>query len=70
MAYQVSSEETNTGTIQVAAMGGFELVPEIIRNLGGVSHGILLRQNQGISITQTTNSAAGNTGWLIGFTVE
>jgi hypothetical protein len=69
-AYSINSEETNAASGVIAAVGGLEIVPEIIRNLGGISHGILLRQNQGISITQTTNSAAGNTGWLIGFTVE
>ena len=68
--YSLSSEETNTATIQIASQGGLELVPEIIRNLGGVSHGILLRQNQGLRCVQVTNSAAGNTGWLIGFTLE
>jgi hypothetical protein len=68
--YAVHSEETNTGTMTIAAMGGLELIPETLRNLGGVSHGILLRQNQGLSVTQTTSSVAGNTGWLIGFTVE
>lgn len=68
--YSISSEETNTGTIQIASQGGLELVPEIIRNLGGISHGILLRQNQGLRCVQVTNSAAGNTGWLIGFTLE
>ena len=68
--YSLSSEETNAATIQIASQGGLELVPEILRNLGGVSHGILLRPNQGIRCTQVTNSAAGNTGWLIGFTVE
>jgi hypothetical protein len=68
--YSINSEETNVASGQIASMGGLELVPEIIRNLGGISHGILLRQNQGLSITQTTNSVAGNTGWLIGLTVE
>jgi hypothetical protein len=32
--------------------------------------GIVLRQNQGLRVNQETNSIAGNTGWLIGFTVE
>lgn len=68
--YSLSSEETNTGTILIASQGGLELVPEIIRNLGGISHGILLRQNQGLRCTQVTNSAAGNTGWCIGLTLE
>lgn len=33
-------------------------------------NGIVLRQNQGIRINQETNSAAGNSAFLIGFTVE
>ena len=66
-AYAVHSEETNAGTMVLASLGGLELIPECLR-LG--EHGILLRQNQGLSVTQTTNSAAGNTAWLICFTVE
>jgi hypothetical protein len=60
--YSISSEETNTGTIQIASMGGLELMPAILR-------GLRLRQNEGLRCVQVTNSAAGNTGWLIGFTV-
>lgn len=67
--YSLSSEETNAGTIQVASMGGLELVPDALGPING-SHGIVLRQNQGIRCVQITNSNAGNTGWLIGFTVE
>jgi len=49
--------------------GVADLVPFCLRpQFGG--HGILLRQNQGIKCVQVTNSAAGNTGWLISFTVE
>jgi len=66
-AFSIHSEETNTATILLAAMGGLELIPECLRLRGD---GILLRQNQGLSVTQTTNSSAGNTGWLICFTVE
>lgn len=67
--YSISSEETNTGTIQIASQGGLELVPPILlpANRG---KGILLRPNQGLRCVQITNSAAGNTGWLIAFTVE
>lgn len=32
--------------------------------------GIVLRQNQGLRLNQETNSNAGNSAWLIGFTVE
>lgn len=70
--YSLSSEETNTATIQIASMGGLELVPQTVTGAltGGVQHGILLRQNQGLKCVQVTNSAAGNTGWEITFTVE
>lgn len=63
--YTVHSEETNAGTIIIASMGGLELLP---LNLG--ENGVLLGQNQGLRCVQVTNSAAGNTGWLIGLTVE
>jgi hypothetical protein len=67
--YSLSSEETNAAAIQIASQGGLELVPEPLR-LSFPPHGILLRQNQGLRCVQVTSSAAGNTGWLIGFTVE
>lgn len=65
--YAVHSEETNAGTMVLASLGGLELIPEALRDSGA---GILLRQNQGLSVTQTTNSSAGNTGWEIVFSVE
>lgn len=67
--YSISSEETNAATIQLASQGGLELVPQLLlpTNFG---KGIVLRQNQGLRCVQITNSNAGNTGWLIGFTVE
>lgn len=68
--YSISSEETNTGTIQIAAMGGLELIPQVLIDSAEGKHGILLRQNQGLRCVQVTNSVAGNTGWLIVFTVE
>lgn len=67
--YSLSSEETNAATIQVASMGGLELVPPCIAPPLS-EEGIVLRQNQGLRCVQITNSNAGNTGWLIGFTVE
>lgn len=67
--YQIHGEETNAGTIAIAAQGGRELVPNGLY-LPFSERGILLRQNQGLSVTQTTNSNAGNTGWTIVFTVE
>lgn len=63
--YDVHSEETNTGTLAIAAAGGLELVPEIL-----VPRGIVLRQNEGLRVVQITSSAAGNTGWDIVFSVE
>jgi hypothetical protein len=67
--YSMSSEETNASTIDIATWGGLELIPDalLIENNG---RGIVLRQNQGLRCVQITNSSAGNTGWLIGFTVE
>lgn len=67
--YSISSEETNAGTINIASMGGLEVLPPPLTPLYG-GKGLVLRQNQGIRCVQVTNSAAGNTGWLIGFTVE
>lgn len=67
--YSISSEETNAATIQLASQGGLELVHPAV---WPVNHGrgIVLRQNQGLRCVQETNSAAGNTGWLITFSVE
>lgn len=67
--YSLSSEETNAATIMVASLGGLELVPKpLLPENGG--KGIVLRTNQGIRCVQITNSLAGNTGWLITFSVE
>lgn len=62
--YSISSEETNAATIQIATMGGLELIPPPMLVVNG-GEGIVLRQNQGLRCVQETNSAAGNTGWLI-----
>lgn len=67
--YSISSEETNAATIQIASQGGLELIPPIMQPYNR-DNGIVLRQNQGIRCVQVTNSAAGNTGWLITFSVE
>lgn len=67
--YSLSSEETNAATIQIASQGGLELIPTALQPSAG-GQGILLRQNEGLRCVQITASAAGNTGWLIGFTVE
>jgi hypothetical protein len=67
--YSLHGEETNTGSIIVASLGGLELIPmSLLPENGG--RGLVLRQNQGLRCVQVTNSAAGNTGWLISFTVE
>jgi hypothetical protein len=70
-SYSVHSEETNAGVIAIASAGGLELIPSIlIAPTSYGERGIVLRQNQGLSVTQTTNSAAGNTGWDSVFTME
>ena len=70
--YTIHSEETNAGSIATTTAGGQELIYSARSSLPAEygAKGILLRQNQGLSVTQTTNSSAGNTGWLIAFTVE
>lgn len=70
--YSIHSEETNAATIQIASQGGLELIPAALQpvNVGGGTGGIILRQNQGLRCVQVTNSAAGNTGWLIQISVE
>lgn len=65
--YQLHSEETNTGTMTIAAMGGLELIPPYLRNSG---KGIVLRPSQGIRVTQVTSSSVGNSAWTIIFSVE
>lgn len=65
--FALSSEETNAGTMQIASMGGLELVPA---SLVMMNKGIVLRPSQGIRMTQVTSSSVGNTAWVITFTVE
>ena len=67
--FQISSEETNTGTLAIAAAGGLELIPNYLV-MPLELDGILLRPGQGISVTQDTNSSAGNTAWEIVISVE
>lgn len=64
--YQVHGEETNTGTIVAASLGGLELIPPMLQRRGG----IVLRQNEGLRGVQITSSDLGNSGFFIGFTVE
>jgi hypothetical protein len=69
--YSISSEETSAATIQIASQGGLEVVPLPLQPMAvQAGKGIVLRQNQGIRCVQITNSNAGNTGWLIAFSVE
>lgn len=67
--YSLSSEETSAATIQIASQGGLELIPQALRPPAS-ENGLLLRQNEGVRCVQVTASVQGNTGWLIGFTVE
>lgn len=66
--YYTHSEETQAGN-QLAGGGydGMNIVPRILTDTG---KGIVLRQNQGLRLNQETNSAAGNSAFLIGFSVE
>jgi hypothetical protein len=68
-SYSLHSEETNAATIQIASMGGLELLPAPLLPVNN-GYGIVLRQNTGLRCVQITNSAAGNTGWQITFSVE
>lgn len=64
--YTTHGEETNTGTIVAASLGGIEMIPQAVRDHGG----IVLRQNQGLRAVQITSTALGNAGFVIVFTVE
>lgn len=67
--YSINSEETTAATIHLASLGGLELVHPALQPIN-FGKGIVLRQNQGLRCVQITSSAAGNTGWLITFSVE
>jgi hypothetical protein len=70
LEYSIHGEETNAAMNMLAMMmagGVADLVP---RDLREYERGIVLRQDDGIRVTQLNSSAAGNTGWLIGFSVE
>jgi len=67
--YAIHSEETNAATILLASTGGLELIP-ICLSLDEERRGVFLRYGQGLRCVQITNSAEGNTGWIIGFSVE
>lgn len=66
--YYTHSEETQAG--QQLAGGSFHGRNVVPAPLIWSGKGIVLRQNQGLRLNQETNSAAGNSAWLIGFTVE
>ena len=66
--YYNHSEETQAGN-QLAG-GGYALMNVIPVPLFTSGKGIVLRQNQGLRINQETNSNAGNSTFLVGFTVE
>lgn len=68
-AYSLSSEETNAATIQIASQGGLELIHPLLLPVNH-GRGLVLRPSQGLRCTQVTASAAGNTGWLILFSVD
>lgn len=68
--YSLSSEETNTATIQIASFGGLELIPPHLREPMMGHQGLVLRPSEGLRCVQVTSSAAGNTGWLIAFKVD
>jgi hypothetical protein len=67
--YGLHGEETNTGTVVCASLGGLQLVPNGLSTSNN-ERGILLRQNQGLRCVQITNSALGYSGWEIVITVE
>jgi hypothetical protein len=64
--YNTHGEETNTGTIVASSLGGIDLVPQAVRDHGG----IVLNQNQGIRGVQITATALGNAGFFIVFSVD
>jgi hypothetical protein len=68
--YTIHSEETNAASQMMHMMmagGVANILPPM---LACKEHGLVLRNGQGVKCTQTTNSAAGNTGWCLCFTVE
>jgi hypothetical protein len=68
--YFTHSEETQAGNqLAGGAYRGLDIVPAIVAPPCSWK-GIVLRQNQGLRLNQETNSSAGNSGWVIGFTVE
>ncbi len=66
--YYNHSEETQAGN-QFAG-GAYQLMDIVPIYLSATGKGIVLRQNQGLRLNQETNSAAGNSAFLIGFIVE
>lgn len=63
-----NSEETLAGNqLQGGAFSVTNVLPQFLETTG---KGLVLRQNQGIRINQETNSNAGNSAFMVFFTVE
>ena len=68
--YFTHSEETQAGNqFAGGAYRGMDVVPQMLVPPFG-REGIVLRPSQGLRMNQETNSAEGNSAWLIGFRVE
>lgn len=66
--YYNNSEETLAGNQLQAGTNMMEnVVPAILAESG---KGIVLHQNQGLRLNQETNSAAGNSAFLVGFVID
>jgi hypothetical protein len=65
-SYTIMGEETNAFALQLAALGGVELIPPWMREIGG----LLIRPGTGLSCTQATSTALGQSSWIVGFTTE
>lgn len=65
--WHTNSEETLAGNQLTGGGLGANILPQFLVDSG---QGILLRPSQGLRINQETNSNAGNSAFLIGFTVE
>ncbi len=71
-SYSISSEETSAATQMFSTLSSASLTNLVPAELAPPNswHGIVLRPSQGLRCVQVTSSAAGNTGWLIGYTIE
>ena len=64
--WHTHSEETLAGNQLLGGARSNNILPEALVQRGGIK----LRQNQGLRINQETNSNAGNSAFLIGYTIE